>query len=59
MFEVKNRLDKAHEGDIWCVVVKGDKIITGSVDGKVKVWNIDLQLITEINVCSLGIISVD
>jgi len=52
-------LEKAHDGDIWSVVVKGDKIVTGSVDGRVKVWNMELQPIVDINVCSLGIISVD
>jgi len=52
-------LEKAHDGDIWSVVVKGDRIVTGSVDGRVKVWNMELQLLVDINVCSLGIISVD
>jgi len=52
-------LEQAHDGDIWALVVRGDKIITGSVDGVVKVWTIELENICKIDVCSLGIISVD
>jgi len=59
MFEVKSRLEKAHDAEIWALACKGDRIVTGSVDGKVKIWTFDLEKSKEIDASALGIISLD
>uniref|UniRef100_A0A6B2LBY8 Uncharacterized protein n=1 Tax=Arcella intermedia TaxID=1963864 RepID=A0A6B2LBY8_9EUKA len=59
MLEVKHRLDNAHDCEIWALAHKGDRIATGSVDGKVKIWTADLELKHEIVVSPLAILSMD
>eukprot|EP01112_Ceratiomyxa_fruticulosa_P010472 TRINITY_DN2775_c0_g1_i1.p1 TRINITY_DN2775_c0_g1~~TRINITY_DN2775_c0_g1_i1.p1 ORF type:complete len:301 (-),score=59.88 TRINITY_DN2775_c0_g1_i1:48-950(-) len=39
LFEVAKRSEGAHKDGIWGVAWKKDKILSGSIDGSVKMWN--------------------
>jgi len=58
MFEVQTKVPDAHESEIWCVSWRKNRIATGSLDGKVKVWNNDLDLIQQFDGSPLGVVSV-
>jgi len=55
---VKAHIKDAHADEIWTAVWKKNKIITGSVDGKVIIWNSELEKQHEIEASPLAIVSV-
>ena len=48
MFITRQRVEKAHADGVWSVSWRGDKIITGAIDGTCKLWYIP-QLISLIS----------
>ncbi|XP_058980404.1 E3 ubiquitin-protein ligase TRAF7-like [Musca domestica] len=38
-----------HEGDIVCIASYGDQIFTGGADGKIKIWDKDLNLVKSVD----------
>jgi len=58
MFEVNNRVNNAHDGEIWCVSWSKNRIFSGSVDGTLKLWEYDLKPLRQWKASSLAIISV-
>jgi len=57
MFEVKAQVKDAHAEEIWAVVWRRNKIVTGSVDGTICIWNAELEKQHEIAASPLGIMS--
>lgn len=57
MFKPTKRIEGAHEEGIWAVQWRGDNICSGSLDGKVKLWNNNLNLIGTSSALKMGITS--
>eukprot|EP01126_Amoeba_proteus_P024274 TRINITY_DN2448_c0_g2_i2.p1 TRINITY_DN2448_c0_g2~~TRINITY_DN2448_c0_g2_i2.p1 ORF type:complete len:221 (+),score=34.44 TRINITY_DN2448_c0_g2_i2:62-724(+) len=58
MFEVKNHVKDAHLSEVWALSWRRNKIMTGAVDGTIKVWNRDLELQHQLDASPLAIVSV-
>ena len=59
MFKPSKRVEGAHSAGIWCVGWSGSSnIITGSLEGNVKLWNSELKLTAESQTRLMGITSV-
>jgi WD repeat-containing protein 61 len=56
MFEVQNKISGV-ESEFWCFSWKNNRIVTGSLDGIIRVWDNDLVLLKQWNVSPLGLIS--
>jgi len=57
MFEVQNNIAGC-DSEFWCVTWKNNRIVTGSIDGKVRIWDNDLVLLKQLASSPLGVISV-
>lgn len=57
MFEVQNKISGV-ESEFWCSSWKNNRIVTGSLDGNIRVWDNDLVLLKQLSASPLGLVSV-
>eukprot|EP01128_Nolandella_sp_AFSM9_P011911 TRINITY_DN8806_c0_g1_i1.p1 TRINITY_DN8806_c0_g1~~TRINITY_DN8806_c0_g1_i1.p1 ORF type:complete len:293 (-),score=51.44 TRINITY_DN8806_c0_g1_i1:196-1074(-) len=58
MFEVQKQVPSAHQAAVWCVGWRKDRVVSGSLDGTLNVWDSALERKSSVDVSELGIVSV-